>query len=71
VQSPLEVLRSATTVAAELLGLTGEIGVVAPGAHADLLVVDGDPLADAGVLADAATHLRAVVRGGRLLVDRR
>jgi imidazolonepropionase-like amidohydrolase len=45
--------------------------VVAPGAHADLLVVDGDPIEDAGVLADAATHLRAVVRGGRLVVDRR
>jgi imidazolonepropionase-like amidohydrolase len=71
VQTPLEVLRSATTVAAELLGLTGEIGVVAPGAHADLLVVDGDPLEDVGVLADAATHLRAVVRGGRVVVDRR
>jgi imidazolonepropionase-like amidohydrolase len=71
VQSPLAVLQSATTGAAELLGLAGEIGVVAPGARGDLLVVDGDPLQDAGVLADAATHLRAVVQGGRLVVDRR
>jgi len=71
VQPALEVLRSATTVAADLLGLTGEIGVVAPGAHADLLVVDGDPLEDAEVLAEPSAHLRAVVQGGRLVVDRR
>jgi imidazolonepropionase-like amidohydrolase len=71
VQPPLEVLRSATTMAADLLGLTGEVGVVAPGAHADLLVVDGDPLEDAGVLADPASHLRVVVQGGRLMVNRR
>jgi imidazolonepropionase-like amidohydrolase len=71
VQPPLEVLRSATTMAADLLGLTGEVGVVAPGAHADLLVVDGDPLEDTGVLADPASHLRVVVQGGRLMVNRR
>ena len=71
VQQPLEVLRSATTVAADLVGLTGSVGVVAPGAYADLLVLDGDPLEDIAVLADPAVHLRAVVQGGRLVVDRR
>ena len=43
VQPAAEVLRSATVVAAELLGLAGEVGVVAQGAIADLLVVDGRP----------------------------
>jgi imidazolonepropionase-like amidohydrolase len=71
VQPPLEVLRSATTVAADLLGLTGDVGVVAPGAHADLLIVDGDPLEDAGVLAEPQARLRAVIQGGALVVDRR
>ncbi|MFL6135786.1 MAG: amidohydrolase family protein, partial [Nocardioidaceae bacterium] len=71
VQSPLEVLRSATTVAADLLGMTGHIGLITPGAHADLLIIDADPLEDAGVLADPATHLRAVIQGGRVVVDRR
>jgi imidazolonepropionase-like amidohydrolase len=71
VQPPLEVLRSATTVAADLIDMTGSVGVVAPGAHADLLVLDGDPLEDIAVLADPAVHLRAVVQGGRLVVDRR
>ncbi len=40
----LEVLRSATTLAAELCGLEGEAGMIEPGADADLLVVDGNPL---------------------------
>jgi len=71
VQSPLEVLRSATTVAADLLGMTGHIGLITPGAHADLLIIDADPLEDAAVLADPATHLRAVIQGGRVVVDRR
>ena len=71
VQPPLEIVRSATIVAADLLEMTGQIGVVAPDAHADLLVVDGDPLKDAEVLADPAAYLRAVVQAGRLVVDRR
>jgi imidazolonepropionase-like amidohydrolase len=71
VQSAVEVLRSATTTAADLLGLPGEIGVVAPGAHADLLLIDGDPLAGIGVLAEPHKNLRTVVQAGRVVVDRR
>ncbi|HET6288397.1 MAG TPA: amidohydrolase family protein [Amycolatopsis sp.] len=63
VQSPLEVLRSATSTAADLLNLAGEIGTLAPGAHADLLVVDRDPLADIGVLAEPE-KFRHIVQGG-------
>ena len=44
--SPFEIIRSATTVNAELLNRSGELGIVAPGARADLIVIDGDPLAD-------------------------
>ena len=64
VQSAADVLRSATVVGAELLGRAGELGVVAEGAVADLLVVDGNPLADAAVLADPA-RVTAVLQGGR------
>jgi imidazolonepropionase-like amidohydrolase len=64
VQSAADVLRSATVVGAELLGRAGELGVVAEGAVADLLVVDGNPLADAAVLADPA-RVTAVIQGGR------
>ncbi|MFD9891450.1 amidohydrolase family protein [Amycolatopsis sp. NPDC059027] len=63
VQSPLEVIRSATSTAAELLNLTGKIGTLVPGAHADLLVLDEDPLADLGVLAEPK-RFRHIVQGG-------
>ncbi|MFB4277502.1 amidohydrolase family protein [Nonomuraea sp. MTCD27] len=66
VQRPIDVLRAATTGAAELVGLAGEIGTLAVGAHADLLVLDGDPLEDAGVLADQK-HLRHVVQAGTIV----
>jgi imidazolonepropionase-like amidohydrolase len=50
--STLEVIRSATSRAAEMLNMTGEIGVVAPGAYADIIAVNGDPLRDINVLGD-------------------
>jgi len=69
VQSPLDVLRSATTVNAELLDRTGELGVIAPGAFADLLLVDGNPLDGLDVLTkDGALTL--VIRGGDVAADR-
>jgi imidazolonepropionase-like amidohydrolase len=66
VQPAADVIRSATTVAARLLRMEGQVGVVAPGAMADLLVVDGDPLKKLEVLADPARHLRLVMRAGRI-----
>lgn len=46
--TPLEVLRASTSNSAQLLGLQGKAGVVAPGMMADLVVLDADPLADTG-----------------------
>jgi imidazolonepropionase-like amidohydrolase len=48
--TPMQAIQSATSRAAELLGRRGEIGVVAPGAYADLIAVAGDPLADVKAL---------------------
>jgi imidazolonepropionase-like amidohydrolase len=59
-----EVIGSATHVAAKLLGLEGKIGVVAPGAHADLIVVDGDPLKDLSLLTRQGRHMPAIMKGG-------
>ncbi|MFM2068788.1 MAG: hypothetical protein RLZZ584_3697 [Pseudomonadota bacterium] len=67
VYTPLEILRQATSVAAEMMLMAGRIGCIAPGAHADLLVVDGDPLADIGLLAASGRHLSTVVRGGSVI----
>jgi imidazolonepropionase-like amidohydrolase len=44
--SPAAALRSATSVPAEMLGLAGQVGVIAPGAYADVIAVRGDPLKD-------------------------
>ena len=70
VQSPAEVIRSATTVNAALLGRSSELGVIAPGAHADLLLVDGDPLEDISVLDGQGDRLDLIVRGGEVVVNR-
>jgi imidazolonepropionase-like amidohydrolase len=66
VQPAAAIIRSATTVAARLVGLEGQVGVVAPGASADLLVVDGNPLERLGVLTDPDRHLRLVMAAGRI-----
>ena len=63
----VEVLRSATTVAAEVLRMEGRLGVVAEGAFADLLVVDGNPLEDLGVLQEQGRHLPCIMKAGRMV----
>lgn len=68
--SPLELLRQATSVAAELLMMDGRIGCIAPGAEADLLVVDGDPLADIGLVAGGGARLDVIVRAGTVVKNR-
>ena len=59
-----EVIASATHIAAKLLKMEGLIGTVAAGAHADLIVVDGDPLQDLSLLGGQGEHLLAIVKGG-------
>ena len=60
--TPLEALRSATTNGAKAMGLEREVGTVAPGMVADLVIVDSDPLADIGNLS----RVHRVVRNGRV-----
>jgi imidazolonepropionase-like amidohydrolase len=70
VEPAADVLRSATVMNARILGREGELGEIVPGAVADLLVVDGDPLADLGVLQDQGKNLPLVMKAGEALVDR-
>jgi len=58
------ILRSATVVNAELLMQKGELGAICPGAYADLLIVEGDPLADIRVLVDPQRNLKLVMKDG-------
>ena len=65
VLKPIEIIRQATTVGAEILRHEGKLGVVEPGAFADLLVVDGDPLKNLGLFKDGGPHLAAIMKAGR------
>jgi imidazolonepropionase-like amidohydrolase len=58
-QSPMDVIISATSLAAESLGLDDRIGSIAPGLEADIIAVDGDPLSDAAALDRVAFVMRA------------
>ncbi len=66
--TPAQAIATATTTAAALLGKEKELGAVAPGYYADIIAVEGDPLSDIAAL----THrVRWVMKGGRVVVDRR
>ncbi|MEM9278668.1 MAG: amidohydrolase family protein [Pseudomonadota bacterium] len=60
------VIRSATVDAAKVLRMEGQLGVIAPGAHADLIVVDGNPLEDLSLLTDQGAHMPLIMQGGRV-----
>ena len=64
VQAPLDVIRAATINAADLFGMEGEIGRVAPGARADLIAVDGNPLEDLGLLQGQGDHMPLIMKDG-------
>ncbi len=72
--SPAEVLTMATSTNAELLEMSGPrnpypgvLGRVVQGAIADLLLVDGNPITDMGLLADPATNLKVIMKDGALV----
>ncbi|HEY3587182.1 MAG TPA: amidohydrolase family protein, partial [Myxococcaceae bacterium] len=48
--TPMQAIQAATSRAAEMLGMRGQVGVIAPGAFADVIAVSGDPLKDVKVL---------------------
>ena len=58
---PMDAIRSATSVAAEHMGLSDDVGAITPGRIADLVAVRGDPLADAEILRDVAVVMQAGV----------
>ncbi|MGA2738968.1 MAG: amidohydrolase family protein [Bryobacteraceae bacterium] len=65
--TPIEAIRAATANAAELLGWQDKVGAVEPGKFADLIAVEGDPLADITVLKS----VKFVMKGGTVVKDGR
>ena len=66
--TPAQALATATTNGAALLGMEKKLGAVAPGYFADIVAVEGDPLADIHVVTD---RIRWVMKGGQVVVDKR
>jgi imidazolonepropionase-like amidohydrolase len=69
VQDPVDVLRSATSINADLVQRAGKLGTVAAGAIADLLVIDGNPLEDLGLLERTDESLLLILKDGRIVKD--
>jgi len=65
--SPVEALQSATITAARLMRQEGRIGQIVPGAFADLLIVDGDPLQGLQMLTRPAAGIRLLMQAGRIV----
>ncbi len=65
VLKPIEIVRQATTVAAKILRQEGKLGVVEPGAFADLILVDGNPLAKLELFLDQGAHLPVIMKAGK------
>jgi imidazolonepropionase-like amidohydrolase len=63
VNKPIDVLRSATSVNAELLQMQGQLGCIQPGAYADMLVLNGDPFKDLGLFREQI-NIPLVMKGG-------
>lgn len=70
VQMPLEVLRSATSVNAEIVQMQGKLGQIAPGALADMILIVGDPTEDMSVFANPLRSVVCVVKDGVIVRDR-
>ncbi len=70
VQKPIEIIRAATTIGAKVVRQEGKLGCIKPGAFADLLVVDGNPLKDLGLFQEQGRHLLLIMKGGKLHKNR-
>lgn len=66
--TPAQALQTATTNAADLLGMASELGAIAPGFLADLVAVDGNPLDNIDVVIN---KVRWVMKDGKVVVDKR
>jgi imidazolonepropionase-like amidohydrolase len=70
VLKPIEIIRQATTVGAEIVRMEGKLGVVAPGAYADLIAIDGNPLKKLELFLDQGKHLPMIMKAGKFHKNR-
>jgi len=66
VMKPEDIIRSATVIGAEIVRMPGKLGEIVPGAIADMLVVDGDPLKDLKLLTEQGAYLPLIMKDGKI-----
>jgi imidazolonepropionase-like amidohydrolase len=67
ISPPIDVLRSATSIGAEILQKSGELGCIRTAAFADILVLQGNPFADLGLFEDPERNLAMIMKGGNVV----
>jgi imidazolonepropionase-like amidohydrolase len=70
VLKPIEIIRQATLVGAEVLRQTGKLGIVEAGAFADLIALDGDPTKDLNLFQDQGAHIPLIMKAGKVYRNR-
>jgi imidazolonepropionase-like amidohydrolase len=70
VMKPHEVISHATLNAAKICAMEGRLGTIAPGAYADMIAVDGDPLKDLALLTGQGGHMPMIMQGGRMMKNK-
>ena len=70
VVAPIEIIRSATTIGAEVLRMPGRLGTLQADTFSDIIVVDGNPLKDLALLGDQRKHLSRIMKAGILHKNR-
>jgi imidazolonepropionase-like amidohydrolase len=66
VVKPIDIIRSATTIGAQVVRQEGKLGCVKHGAFADLIVVDGNPLKRLDLLQGQGEHIPLIMQGGKI-----
>lgn len=67
VNKPIDVLRSATSINAEILQQPDELGCIKPGAFADILILDANPLEDLHQFKNPEKNIPSIIKGGELI----
>ena len=64
--SNIEALKAATSINADIIGMSDQVGSIEPGKYADFTVVEGDPLTD----IQTVRNIQFVIKGGRIVIDK-
>ena len=65
-QKPIEVLKSATSINAEILQMKNKIGIIKENAFADLIVINGDPLIDLSIFIESEKNILLLIKDGEI-----